>query len=298
MTIYVDVVFLENIVLNYIIIFSTAIISKSKIKHYRILIASSIGGVFSIVNYLLDMSLRTNILVKILLSILIILISFQTNDIYIIFKQLMFFYLVSFTYGGIAFMLLFFISPQNVNFSENHFVGTYPIKITLLASTIGVIIIAIISKVLKDRFLAKEMLYDLEIFYNGKTKKVKTMLDTGNLLKEPISMADVVIVEKNSLKEIVSENILENITSIIDGKWIDSNNIHSYKIKVIPFSSLGNENGMLIGFKPDYIKVYYENEIVRNDVLIGIYDGKLSKNNLFTSLIGLDVINKEGSDNN
>jgi hypothetical protein len=43
------------------------------------------------------------------------------------------------------------------------------------------------------------MLCDLEIFYKGKMKKIKTMIDTGNFLKEPITQTDVIIVEKNSL---------------------------------------------------------------------------------------------------
>jgi len=117
------------------------------------------------------------------------------------------------------------------------------------------------------------------------------MIDTGNLLKEPISKTDVIIVERESLEGIVSKNILENIKYILKGKWIEESNVHSYKFKLIPFSSLGNDNGLLIGFKPDYVKIYSEEECTRDDVLIGIYDGKLSKNNLYTSLIGLDILN-------
>ena len=84
---------------------------------------------------------------------------------------------------------------------------------------------------------------------------------------------------------------------ILNCKCIESESVHSYKFKLIPFSSLGNDNGLLIGFKPDYIKIYSEDECTRDDVLIGIYDGKLSKNNLYTSLIGLDILNKEGKKN-
>ena len=123
------------------------------------------------------------------------------------------------------------------------------------------------------------------------------MIDTGNLLKEPISKCDVIIVEKESLTEIVSQDVLKDIDIILNGKWIDSTDIHSYKFKLIPFSSLGNDNGLLIGFKPDYIKIYGEEECIRDDVLVGIYNGKLSKSNLYTSLIGLDILNKEGKKN-
>lgn len=188
-------------------------------------------------------------------------------------------------------MLLFFISPKNIILQNNYLVGTYPLKVAVLAGGIGFIIISLVTKIIKDKISKKSMICELEIFYKGKNVKIKTMLDTGNLLKEPISMADVVIVEKESLTEIISKEVLENISNILHGKWIESNTVHSYKFKLIPFSSLGNDNGLLIGFKPDYIKIYGEEECVRNDVLIGIYDGKLSRNNMYASLIGLDILN-------
>ena len=291
MTIYLDIVLLENILLNYIIILSTAIISKEKINFIRIISSSVIGGLFSIITYITNFSLFYSITIKIIISIVMMRVAFSKNKTNKFIKVLVFFYLVSFTFGGIAFMLLFFINPQSIIIDNNRLVGIYPLKITILAGGVGFIIISIVAQIIKSRMTKNNMICELEIFYQGKIKRIKTMLDTGNLLKEPISNADVVIVEKESLKDIISNDILENINSIIKGKWIGAENIHSYKLKIIPFSSLGNENGLLIGFKPDYIKIYSEEEIVRNDVIIGIYNGKLTRNNMYTSLIGLDILN-------
>ena len=226
-----------------------------------------------------------------------VLISFGDYKIKKILRELMFFYLTSFTFGGIAFMLLFFINPNNLIIEDNHLVGTYPLKVTVLAGGFGFIVITIIANIIKSNLSKRSMICDLEIFYKGKYKKIKSMLDTGNLLKEPISKTDVVIVEKESLEGMISNDILKNIKHILKGKWIESDNVHSYKFKLIPFSSLGNENGLLIGFKPDYIKIYGEEECIRKNVLIGIYDGKLSRSNSYTSLIGLDILNKEEKKN-
>ncbi len=250
-----------------------------------------IGGIFAILNYIVNLNLFASIIVKISISLIMIIIAFKSYNIRKIVRQLIFFYLVSFTFGGIAFMLLFFINPNSIIVKDNHFVGTYPMKIAVLAGGVGFIIISLVTKIIKDRIAKKLMICELEIFYNGKTRKIKTMLDTGNLLKEPISKADVVIVEKESLEGIISKDLLEDMTDILQGKFIEDESIHSYKFKLIPFSSLGNDNGLLVGFKPDYIKVYGEEECVRDDVLVGIYDGKLSRTNMYTSLIGLNVLN-------
>lgn len=290
MTIYIDVIFFENVILNYIIILSTAIISKSKIKTSRIIISSMIGGIFAILNYIVSLNLFFNVIIKIIISFIMIMIAFGKYSIRKVIREVIFFYLVTFTFGGIAFMLLFFINPKNIIVVKNHFVGTYPLKVAVLAGCLGFITIFVVSKIIKNRINKKITICELEIFYGGKSRKLKTLLDTGNLLKEPISNADVAIVEKDSLDGIVSNELLKNIKYIVGGKWIESTEVHNYKFKLIPFSSLGNDNGLLIAFKPDYIKIYGEEEYVRDDVLIGIYDGKLSKNNMYTSLIGLDVL--------
>ena len=63
------------------------------------------------------------------------------------------------------------------------------------------------------------------------------------------------------------------------------------KLKVIPFSSLGKQNGMLLGVKANKIKVERENDVKNVDkIIIGIYTKKLSKKNEYKALLGIDVI--------
>lgn len=249
MKIYLDIVLLENFIMNYIILCSTAIISKSKINYLKIGIASLVAGLYSIFNYLWNLGNVESLFVKILISVMIVLIGFESRKWKTIVKQLILFYLVSFTFGGISFMLLFLINPANIVFEHGLLVGTYPVKVTIVGGILGFFVIACVSYIIKDRLRTKSMLCDLEIFYKGKYQKLKTMIDTGNLLKEPISQTDVIIVEKNSLRGIIADDILDHIDEIIQGKWLDAKeDIYSYKFKVIPFSSLGNENGLLIRF--------------------------------------------------
>ena len=63
------------------------------------------------------------------------------------------------------------------------------------------------------------------------------------------------------------------------------------KLKFIPFSSLGKQNGMLLGIKPNYIKVISnETETVNENVIIGIYNKSLTKRGEYRALVGIDLI--------
>ena len=122
------------------------------------------------------------------------------------------------------------------------------------------------------------------------------------MLRDPITSMPVIIVEKEVLKEILPNTILDNLNQIIGGDvpkeiYEDKNIKYITKFRVIPFTSLGKQNGLLLGFKSNKIIINKEQEEKKvDDVIIGIYDNKLSKRDQYSALVGLDII--EGSDKN
>ena len=62
------------------------------------------------------------------------------------------------------------------------------------------------------------------------------------------------------------------------------------KFKMIPFTSLGKQNGMLLGIKADEIEVI-NNEYIKKEknAIIGIYNKALTKRGEYNALIGIDL---------
>lgn len=296
MTIYLDIVFLENFLLNFIIIFSTSLITKSKTTLFKMVVTSAFGSLFSISEYIyFGIKENEKFIFKFVLSIVMINMTFGFKKKKLLFN-LVVFYLVSLSFGGLSFATLFFINSEKIIIKNDMFLGISLLESIVIASIICFVLILVLIVCLKIYEKKKSELIEIEIINNGKTHKVMALYDTGNLLKEPITQKDVIIVEKGELYDICDNNFLDSIKDILNGKWIGDEN-SNYKFCLIPFSSLGNENGILIGFKPDYIKVNIEEEIFKNEVFVGIYDGKLTNNNLYTSLIGLNILNREESIN-
>ena len=138
MTIYLDIVFVENIIMNYIILFSTGLICKEKIKQMRIVISSIIGSIYSVAYYITEIRLYVTIIAKILLSIVMVYIAFSSKNLKKTFKSLVIFYLTSFAFGGCAFAILYYIKPENILYQKGNLIGTYPIKIAILGRNIGI----------------------------------------------------------------------------------------------------------------------------------------------------------------
>ena len=138
MTLYIDIIFLENLFMNYIILFATGIIIKSQIKIIRTLISSVIGSIYAVLSYMSILKIYSNIFLKIILSFSMVYIAFNAKSIKIFFKQIIIFYLTSFTFGGVAFALLYFISPQNILMENGVLIGTYPIKIVVAGGIVRI----------------------------------------------------------------------------------------------------------------------------------------------------------------
>lgn len=301
MTIYVDVVLLENLCMNYIILFGTGYIIRLKIKHLRILLSSLIGAIYAILAYAGIFPMYANIFVKIVLSICMVYIAFYPKNIKGMVKELIVFYLVSFALGGCAFALLYIVRPQDIFMKDGVYIGTYPIKIALLGGIVGFIVTYIAFKVVKTRMTKNELIYDMVIKIKDKELTTKVMLDTGNMLKDPISNMPVVLVEKSILYPILPKELLENSKNILGGDFKeneDINNEYRTRLRIIPFTSVGKQNGMMLGIKVDEIKIITDvDEVINDNAIICVYEKEFSKRKKYFGLIGIDLLERRENKN-
>ena len=295
MTIYIDVVFLENLVMNSIILIASGIILKKKLKWIRILLASSLGAIYTIIGYISVLQIYSNLVLKVILSILIIYIAFNPQTVKQLWKDVLIFYLTSFVFGGVAFALIYVVKPQDILMKNGLFLGTYPLKTVLLAAVLAFIVIIAAFAIVKTKFSKKDMFCDVEVELNNKKIRTRAMIDTGNLLKEPITNTPVIVLEHTLLYECVPKEILDNLESILGGELVkipeEIRNEYISRLKLIPFASLGKQNGMLVGIKADSLRVVQdEQDKESKNVIVGIYNKSLTKRGEYRALIGIDLL--------
>lgn len=295
MTIYVDVVLIENLIMNYIIFLATGLVLKQKIKHIRLIIASLLGAIYSIIAYTSILEIYSGITIKIILSIIMVYIAYNPQNFKKMWKDILIFYLTSFVFGGAAFALIYIVKPQDILMRNGLFLGTYPLKTVILGAIIGFVIITTAFKLVKTKIAKKDMFCEVEIGINGKTINTKAMIDTGNLLREPITNTPVIVVEHTLLYNCLPKEILNNLDEILGGDFgkipEETKTEYISKLKLIPFSSLGKQNGMLIGIRPEYIKIRQEDkELKKENIIIGIYNKSLTKRGEYRALTGIEIL--------
>ncbi len=295
MTIYVDVVLMENLIMNYIILLATGLVLKLKIKHIRLLFGSLLGAIYSIVTYTGILKIYSNFILKIILSIIIVYIAYNPQTVKKLSKELLFFYLISFVFGGAAFALIYIVKPQDILMKNGLFLGTYPLKTIILATIIAFFIIVTAFTIIRKKLTKKDIIYKIEVKINNKLIQAEALIDTGNMLKEPITNLPVVVIEHTLLYDCIPKEILNHLEDIIGGDFEkipeEIRNQYISRLKLIPFSSLGKQNGMLIGIKPEYIKIIKDEQVeIKKDVIIAIYNRSFTKKGEYRALMGMEFV--------
>ena len=205
------------------------------------------------------------------------------------------FYMTSFVFGGAATALIHFIKPSLAQIQNGVYTGEYSLRTVFLGGIVGFTIIVIAFKVMKSKLTSNDIFYNIHIELEGKQIETRAMIDTGNMLKEPITNTPVIILEHTLLYDIIPKDILNNIDEILVGNF---NNIgeeikekYMSKLKFIPFSSIGKTNGMLLGIKADKLKIENEEETKEIEkIILAIYNKSLTKRGEYRALLGINII--------
>ena len=298
MEVYLDVLFLENVVMNYMILLVAAKFSKSKTSNLRLFLGALVGALYVAVMVMIPgIKFSYTAFAKIFLSLVIVVIAFPPERVSYFLKNLAIFYVSTFIFAGAAFAFLYF--NQNGGFIRNGIIYIFwqsKWTVLFLSIIMASIIIRIFWDILQYKFIKEKLLIRLKIVFEDKIIVIAALIDTGNSLHDPLTNMPVIVVEFKAIKEILpldiqsifeesKENDLTCVTGIIsNSEWFS-------RFRLIPFSSLGKDNGMLIGFKPDYIEIG-ENEDRKGikNVIVGIYNRSLSRNEVYKALLSPELI--------
>ena len=161
--------------------------------------------------YIYPVAIYSNIFFKIILSIIMVYIAYQPQKLKQLIRQVIIFYLTSFLFGGVAFALIYVIKPQEILMKNGLFLGTYPLKTIFIGAIIATIILITGFKIVKNKISKKDMYCNIKIIIEKKQVETTAIVDTGNMLKDPITGVPVIVVESSLLEKIIPKEIMQHI---------------------------------------------------------------------------------------
>jgi stage II sporulation protein GA (sporulation sigma-E factor processing peptidase) len=285
-TVYIDVLFVINLVINYFILLAVTNILHRKDKRLRLFLAACFGAVYSLLIFFPELSFLYSSILKFIFSVTIVVVAYKFSSIINLVKLVLAFYIVSVIFGGIIFALWFFVSPPGMLMRNGVvYIDISPV-VLILASAACYIIIMLFSRFLhKDHGL--EAIYDVEISLGNVSVKVTALLDTGNNLTDSISGLPVSIAEFDRIEKLIPKALRHSYKKgIIDNPDIFTAENWQNRLRMIPYGSVGNAGGLLLAFKPDKIVAKNaENSIETSNVLIAVSSKHLTSDGKYNMLL-------------
>lgn len=229
MKMYIDLFFIFNVIMDYIIIMSTSILLKRRTNHIRMILSSLIGGISSLVLF----TSLNKIVIEIVSIVIMVLISFGYKGIRYLINNILYMYILSTLLGGIIYLF-------NIKVSNSMFL-TYLIIIVISIE----IMILYIKENKKMRSIYNNY-YKVDIYFKDREKlSLIGFVDTGNNLYDPYKKRPVIIVHNKYIKE--DKYILVPYHTI-NGNGL----LKCIKPDIIFIDGIGYKGNVLIGFSDSF----------------------------------------------
>lgn len=251
-TVYVDLLFIINFSMDFLCFFLAAKLFGIRLSVGRSVLASAIGGVYSVASLFVGIGKIAAFLVDVAVCALMCAVSFGGKSKS---RSLPFYVLVylaiSMMLGGAMTALFNLINRLELPLPEGSSDGISVWMFAALALiSAGVTLLG--SALFKKRATQKNA--RISILHGGKSITLDAMTDSGNLLRDPISGAPCIILDIESAKSIISHRICAAARSGDVSSVSMLLGDEAKSIRLIP-TKTATGDGVLIGVRVDEISI-------------------------------------------
>ncbi len=270
--IYADVLIIVNLIVNYLLLRASAAMTGCSFKTCRFLLSSAIGGLFSLIIFIDNISVAVNILTKLLFFAVMVITAFGAKSLKIFLKNCAAFALVNFGFAGIMFALCTTVIPNAAIYKN----GIVYFDINILTLTVSAIIcycvLSIISRFTKSK-VPQKSIYDIKIHYGEKKVEGKALFDSGNTLCDCFSGRPVIIAEKEFISKLYEDSDLTAMKNF----------------RLIPFSTI-KSGGALPSFLADKIEINIKGKWIESEeIYIAVTERKIVSGG-YSALFGVPFL--------
>ncbi|MFC5403064.1 sigma-E processing peptidase SpoIIGA [Cohnella soli] len=308
MTVYIDLVFLNNLAVDASVLMLTAKMRHLRPVRLRLFSSALVGATYAAAMFVTRLPYFYSFGAKVIVSLLMVLIAFGYGGPLRYVRNIGAFYAVSFgTLGGvigISFLLRSARSPWEgmTVTSGGGIVLAWQLQLGLyvVALILSIWIFRSASETKKKSLDLQQLFWDVEIRIDDGVWGIKALLDTGNRLYDPLTRTPVLIMESGvwkdqlpagwyeRLKNESPDRLLTDATSggmaVDQWKW-------AHRIRLIPFRAVSGSSKLMLAIKPDYVLLSRDGHppVQVNRVLVGLDGGTMSSEGTYRAIVHPDM---------
>ena len=250
-TIYIDRLFILNFICDYLILLGSARVCGVLPHRMRYCVAALLGAVYAVLSVLPGFAFLTLLPIKLASGILMALIAFAREPKF--WRCAAVFFAVSAVFGG----TLWALSVQSGGMQNAMYL---PVSTPALVLSFGIIYAALSLVFRRTAKSTGKAVHTVVIGFCGQSVTLRALYDSGNCLYDPMSGSEVLIAGAAQLVPLLGEGA-ESLSPT------ELLTLYAGKMRLIPYSAVGTQNGLLPAFRPDSLTVDGK---VREDILVAV----------------------------
>lgn len=277
--IYIDVLLSVNFLVDWFLIRLAGKLGGAKSSKIRICLGALIGSLFSLTILLPRMNAIFSYLFSAMCAAVMCAVSFGVKRIKTTFRAFMWLYMLSACYAGIMIAVWFLLCPSGMEINNGFVYLDIKPEAIILCAVLCYAVISLLSRYGKIK--NKDTVHcRLLIEHKGRKASLDGLVDTGNLLTEPISGLPVIIAASDAVSDIVPSSLCSFKTGAAYVK--------GEKLRLVPYKTIAGDN-LGAAFLPDRITVICNGEQNRvNAYLLPIEN--MENDSLCSAIVGAQVL--------
>lgn len=274
MFLYLDLIWLLNFGIDYLLLWMTALFRKTPFKKWRLAAAAAIGSGYVLFLFLPPLQPYYTSVVKLVLACVIVWTAFGYGTILRYAALLFTFYFVSFVTGGGLLAVHYFLRSQHE--LVQGMVATqgsgYGDIVSWWFVIIGFPLMFWFTHSrwndLRQRKSKEHLLVGVNIHVGEAHVSCQGLVDTGNLLTDPLTKTPVMLVEASVLKKVLPKDVLEIFLDEQNIQRLDELNLPEEwlsNLRIIPYRGIRQQMELLVAFKPDCVEIWKQRTGQGND---------------------------------
>ncbi|WP_059104695.1 sigma-E processing peptidase SpoIIGA [Shouchella shacheensis] len=289
MTVYVDLIWLLNLGIDYLLIAVTALMLKRRFQHIRMMLAALFASLIVVLMFTPVAPLFSNAFIKLGYSAVIVWMAFGYKRFTFFVQGFATFYFVTFVTGGGLFATHYFFETDADILGALPGYGLAGSAVSWSFVLIGFPLVLYFAKHQVETFEEKKInfaqLAKVRMWIEDKEIAVTGLIDSGNQLKDPITKTPVMILETHQLYEAFGKKQMDAVVSLSMEKETEDFPLFS-RVRVVPFRAVGQADPFLAALKPDRIQVIHQGETFETgNVLIGLQSQTLSPEEAYQCIV-------------
>ncbi len=245
MVVYADILIILNVIVDYFLLSITAKILKNGASVFRLISASVLGGVSSLIIFLPPIYPLLQMVANLAISALIAFTAFGFCTYKKFLKNIFCFFAVSFLYAG-GMLAIFSIGNFGGMVINNSvvYINISPFFL-ILFSAMSYIVILVLRGIFKKKSAVAERC-SINIFLEKRNIEVDAIVDTGNSIEDSFGTGEVIIIDGDIFEAVFSDLGQEKLRS---------------RYRVLPCTTVSGGD-LLEGYRCDKAQITYNNKVI------------------------------------